>query len=711
MFKDFIEYNFGGEVNDYLTSYDSSKLNIGYLMYRLTDEIGQIYVTPTETKFIRGFEVSGFRINSLGVLKYSNNISWIFYTDLNSLGTLTKQVFLVEYNKTLNEFTEIGSININYTPNNTHACNALIPSLENHTSGTVTVIGNTVLGSGTTWSTDGVCSGNRIGFGSTNPKDITTWYSVLTVINNTNLIIRSEYSTDGFLVNLNLPVGTPYVIEDLRLIYVNRASNAAITTRGIGLVKGLRFENFSRAPQTIPAATTVDNLRACYRLLDSSTTSATFVPTGIILEDKVSFTEQYLFVQSNPAVTSINIQRFNVRTALTITAGRSDSAFNFTTGTVNHGGTDISLSNSFIKGPFGDYYVNFFTRISRIIPANITNGSTTFIGDTMIENPPGTSTTFPLSSQLSGFHYLPNANRFYISHNQGTIKNYITPYSTSGEFERVVNLNDTIESNTYVVSELDTLTSNFISLPLRTFYHDGLSYIARDINNNRNVLYTLPIEADRKYHTTTKACIITPEFTIPNVVNYDKVYLRTKSTYNKGRFISPSENVDVYVRVSGITDDSGSWTLVDETGDISYISGLSIQFKIAFSTIGLSCIPSKIYSIVISYYSNGIPLSIPFYEPSLKFTDKSSQIFTWRQNSLFSQDIPNLNIDIYDSSNNLLLNDSVSGSTSGIWQYSNDDGLNWNSWSSTANTIGNYIRYSSSTLSASGLIIKPILYI
>jgi hypothetical protein len=713
MFKDFIEYNFSGDTNNYLTSYDSSKLNMGHLMTRLTDETGQIYVTPTETKFLRGFEIGGstiFQINSLGFLKYTDDISWVFYTNFDTLGTTTKRIFLSTYDKSLNEFKEIGSISVNYTPNTEHACNSLIPSLENHTGGTVTVVGNTVLGSGTTWSGDGVCSGNRIGFGSTNPQNITTWYTISSVIDNTNLIISKEYPTDGIVENLNLSAGTPYVIEDLRLIYVNRASGAAATTRGIGLVKGLRIDNFTSNPLTIPAATTIDNLRACYRLLDSATTTATFVPTGIILEDKVSLTEQYLFVQSNPAVTSINIQRFNVRAALSLTLGRSNSAFGFTTGTVNHLGTNINLINSFIKGSNGDYYVNLFTRVSRIIPANITIGSTTFIGDTMIESPPGTSTTFALSSQLQGFHYLPNADRFYISHNQGTIRNYVTPYSTSGEFERVVNLNDTIESNTYVVSELDTLTSNFISLPLRTFYHDGLSYIVRDINNSRNVLYTLPIEADKEYHTTTNACIITPEFSTPDVVSYNKLYLRTKSTYNKGKFISPSEIVDVYFRTSGINDDSGSWTLTDDSGDISSATGSAIQFKIAFSTIGLTCIPDKVYGIAVSYFSNGIPLSTPFYEPSLKQSDISSQIFAWRQIYEFIDDTE-FNIDIYNvSGNTLLLTDNTNTPVNGAWEYSSNGGASWSVFTSSANTIGNYIRYTPSSSLGSGIKVKSIIY-
>ena len=706
MFKDFIEYDFNGEVNDYVTSYDPTKLNMGYLMARNQDSDGKTYVTPVESKFLRGFEIGGssiFQINSLGFLKYNDDVSWVFYVDTNQT-TITKRIFLLTYNKNTNSITEIGSIITTFQNNFVgHAANTLIPSLENHTGGTVSVTGNLVSGSGTTWSTDGVCSGNRIGFGSTDPNQITQWYTISSVVDNTNITLEST--------NLNISNNTPYVIEDLRLIISDGIANDA-PTRGIYLVKGLRFENFSPTPLTIPLATTVDNLRACYRLLDSTTTSATFLPRGCILEDKVSFIEQYLFVQSNPATTSINIQRFNIRAALTLTAGRSNSAFDFTTGTVNHGGTNNSLINPFIKGPNGDYYINLFTRISRIIPANITNGSTNFIGDFMPEIPLGNTGTFPLSSQLQGFHYLPNADKFYISHTQGTIRNYITSYSTVGnQFERVVNLNDTIESNTYVVSELDTLTSNFFSAPLRTFYHDGISYIARDINTNRNVLYTLPIEADKEYHTTTKACIITPEFTTPNVVNYDKVYLNNKSTFNKGRFISPSENVDVYFRTTGTTDDSGSWTLVDTTGDISYATGSTIQFKIAFSTIGLTCIPDKVYSIGMSYFSNGIPLSTPFYEPSLKHSDISSQIFAWRQVHKFVDGIPNLSIDIYNvSGNTLLLTDTVSGSTNGVWEYSSDNGNNWSGFTTSANTIDNYIRYAPTSSLGTGIKVKPILY-
>lgn len=712
----YIAYEFNTDTVSYPLGYDSSKLNLGHLMQKNTDENGDNYVSPIEPKFLRGLEilrVTPFsyvvQVNSLGSLKYNDDTIWLFYAGGGSQGTIAKRIFLATYKKSINEIQDIGSIQVNYTPNNLHNAYSVTPSMEKHTGGTITVIGNSVTGSSTTWLTDGVCVGNRIGFGSSNSDDITTWYEVLVVNSDTSITLTKGLYTDGDPNVLNITGATQYVIEDFRIIYANYGSSS-VTVRGISLVKGLRYELFQVLPTTIPAGTTVDNIRACYRLLDTSTTSATFSPIGSVLEEKTSFTQQDYYVLSYPATTSISIQKFNIRASLTLTLGRSDSAFVFTTGNQLHNGTNTLGYNPMMSDFNGNYYVTHSTRVSRIPTSGITNGSTTFIADAMIENPPGTSTTFPLSSSLVGGHYLRQIDKFYVGHTQGTIRNYITSYVVGGQFDKTIHINDQTQQSTYLIDKFNYLTNNFLSSTIYSHYNDGISFLVRDIVSNNNIIYVLPLEADKDYHTLSNSCVITPEITTLSATSYNKVYLNLDNFFNTNqRFYIPRENCDIYYRTSGITSDTGSWTLVSENGEISGSSS-SIQFKLTFRTIGLYSIPNRIKGIVLSYDSP-IPLSIPFYEPSLKFTDKSSQIFSWRQDSLFNQTIPNLNIDIYDSSNNLLLSDSVSGSTSGIWQYSNDNGLNWNSWSSTANTIDNYIRYSSSTLSASGLIIKPILYI
>jgi hypothetical protein len=720
MNTNFIDYDFDTDIVTYPSNYDSTKLNMGHLMVRNTDSDGYVYVSPIEPKFMRGYEVvkqTPFSyiqsMNSLGFLKYNSDTTWVFYASVGSQGNIAKRIFLATLSN--NEFNMIGSINVNTVSNTAHMCCAINPSMEYHTGGTVSVNSTTVIGSGTTWVTDGVCSGNRIGFNSTSSSGITQWYRVSIVLNDTSLVISREYENDGEPNGLNFPIGTSYVIEDFRLIYGN-FSNATNSTAGIILVKGLRYENFTISPTTIPVATTIDNIRASYRIINVTGTTSGIVPIGLILDDKISFSSQTLYSLSVTAAANFSIQKLNIRTPLTfLTAGRSNSPFILSTGTQIHGGSfGVAISsNPFIKGINNDFYVTIDTRIVRIVPTNIISGSTTFISDSMIELPPGTTTTFSLSSSLIDSHYLPMAQRFYIP-NTTANRNYVTPYisGSTTPFERVVLANDQVQTNTYTISKIKIPTSNYIGQDIRSFYYDGLSYIIRNVVSDNNVIYVLPIEADKQYHTITNAYIVTPEFLTPSATSYNTIYINAKTYFNDdNRFIVPRENYDIYYRTTGITTDIGSWTLINQNGSMSGVTGTSIQFKIAFSTIGHTCVPSLIYGIRMSYNSDAQPLSIPFYEPSLKFTDKSSQIFSWRQDSLFNQTIPNLNIDIYDSSNNLLLSDSVSGSTSGIWQYSNDNGLNWNSWSSTANTIDNYIRYSSSTLSASGLIIKPILYI
>jgi len=718
MATDYLQYNFDTDIVTYPLGYDSTKLNLGHLMYKRTDENGELYVSPLEPKFLRGYEVISvspysyaYQIDSLGSLKYDDDTIWLFYAGSLSQGTIAKRIFLTTFKKSTNQFTEVGSIQVNNPAGNGgHLCYTILPSLELHTGGTITASGSSITGLGTTWLTDGVCVGNRIGFGSSNPLNITTWYRVVSVNSNTSLTISKEFATDGNPLILNITSATSYVIEDFRIIYMNFTATGA-NTRGIMLVKGLRYELFTIVSTSIPAGTTIDNIRACYRILDSATITATFNPLGGVLMDKVSFTNQDLYTLTYVSATNISIQKFNIRTPLTLTAGRSDTPYQLTTGSQTHNGSNIAGNIPMVTDYNNNFYVTTYTRICRIPISGITATSTTFIIDSMVENPPGTSTTYPLSSQLFSAQYLRQANKFYVSHAQGTIRNYVTSYVVSGQFDRPIHINDQTQQGTYLVDKFDNLTTNFLSLPEYPYYTDGILFLVRGTATNNNIIYTLPIEADEDYHTTTNSCVITPELTTLSATSYNKVYADVDMFFNKDqRFYIPRETWDIYYRTSGITTDTGSWTLVPPSGQISGGSN-SIQFKLTFRTAGLYTIPCRIKGIILSYQSNGIPTSLLFYDPSLKFTDKTSNIFSWRQNSEFTNTIPNLNINIYDTSNNLLLSDSVSGSTSGIWQYSNDDGNIWNSWSSSANTIGNYIRYSASTLSASGLIVKPILFI
>jgi hypothetical protein len=68
-----------------------------------------------------------------------------------------------------------------------------------------------------------------------------------------------------------------------------------------------------------------------------------------------------------------------------------------------------------------------------------------------------------------------------------------------------------------------------------------------------------------------------------------------------------------------------------------------------------------------------------------------------------------MRIRLYDASNNtLLLDDNVTSSSYGTWQYSTD-GTNWSSWSAAQDTIGNYIRYTATGFGYSGVTVRALL--
>jgi hypothetical protein len=693
---------------------------MGYLMTRSIDTNSKTYVSPIEPGFLRGFEITSVTpysftyptLNSLGSIKYDSDTTWLFAASADSVGagSSAKRILLSTYKKSTNQLSYVGSINASHDPNTNHTCVSIKPSLEFHKTGSVTVTGTQVTGSGTSWKTDGACVGNRIGFGSTSSADITTWYQISSISNDTALTVTRGVAADGQTSILNITGSTPYVIEDFRLLYVNYADFQP-GSRSVILIKGLRSEIFTTTPTAVPAATTVDNIRACYRLVDGATTSAVYTPISMVLEPKNSFTQQYAYSVSRPATTTISLQQFNVRAPLILTAGRASSSFGFTTGNQAHGGTETSFNfNVMETDSKGNYYVSHYTRMSRIPTASIVAASTTFIANHMIENPPGTSTTFPLSSQLADITYLPVIDRFYISHRQGTIRNYITRFSSGSQFETQTHVNHVNQQSTYLVSEFDQLTPNFISTRLSSTYCDGRLFVARAAaSSNNNIIYSLPLEADQQFETTSSACIITPELFTPSASAYNKVYVEDTAYFNIPRFAIPREPYTLYYRTSGISDNSGAWTLISPSGSISG-SASSIQFKLTFSTLGYYSIPSRIHGITLTYSSSIPQQAISNYDPSISQTNIGSQIFAWRQTAKFNKNIPDLNLNLYSGST-LVLTDSVSTSLSGSWEYSVTDGNIWLPWSSTSDAVNNYIRYTATNPLPSGSVIRALLYI
>jgi hypothetical protein len=130
-----------------------------------------------------------------------------------------------------------------------------------------------------------------------------------------------------------------------------------------------------------------------------------------------------------------------------------------------------------------------------------------------------------------------------------------------------------------------------------------------------------------------------------------------------------------------------------------------IQFKIAFDIMGEICVPTRIYSIVAIYEDSS---QDSHYQPSLTKSSASSRIFAWKQVTAWGTNIPNLQIRLYNADTGfLVLDDTVNVSGSGTWQYSTN-GSTWNSWSASADTVGNYIRYTATSL-PNNITVKALL--
>jgi hypothetical protein len=717
------------------------------------------------------------------VYKWSDNIYWIF-TASNASAAVTRTIALTEFNSNTSTLTYRGFITLSGT---TVAGNKTVRSLRamvyTHSSGTVSTSGSstTITGSSTQFTTDRIAVGARIGFGTTDPKAVTTWYEISTITNDTSLTINSA---------VNLSAGTAYVIEEIRIAVA--CTNATLINSGIHLIKGLNYSTFSSGGTTIPEATTVDNIRASYLLRDgvgtlgTATATVTYSGTanilslnnhGLAVGDVVHFTTTntlptgllaataYYVIATNLGAnqfsvsTSLNgsiqsisaagtgthtihaasylvsaglaidddgksatnhdlyhistfgmIVKHNIRAALTVGAltggpsnGTTVSTFSTRTGTVAYTGTmsQNSCSRIFSVGHGAASGVKSFffvttTRVYRCPIANLTAGSTNWLVDAMLEVPPGGNVTYTALSTMSQVDYSSTIDRLFVTNTGGRLGIYVTPYVTDGsQFEKFVGANlNRLKLTTTPSGANDGLFPQGV---LTIWTEDGWMFaVPNSTTTGQNWLYVFPFGVDAYYNSTSSQGTITPKLATPGATKLYHVYVDHQEYAGDYGLGFPVESYKLWYRTTGIDDNSGSWNEVNVGSDLEPVSpGSYIQYKIGFDIMGEICVPTRIYSLVTTYEDSS---QDSHYQPSLTKSSAANRIFAWKQVSSWSGTIPNLRIRLYNAANDALVHDdNVTSSTYGTWQYSTD-GTNWNSWSTSADTVGNYIRYTANTL-------------
>lgn len=698
-----IRHRFNGQTTS-ISNYDENKTNLGSLMYQysgVTNE--EVFVGPSKVGLARPSELGGVLTSFHQVIRISDTLDWVFIAD-NSVATATRRILFYTYDRTTSIFNFMGFVTLTYPVVTVHTIRGFRVIRELYTSGSVGVAGSSVTGSGTTWSTDRMSVGSRIGFGSNNPNEITTWYEIGAVVNDTTITLTTSAGS--------ISAGTPYVIEDIMLLTSN--TNLTVANGGLFIAKGIRPELFTSGGVTIPAATTIDNIRAVYWLADAAVVTNT-ASGGCAYANKTSWTAQRVYSINVNAATTPSIFVYNVRAPLTLTAGKDvttllvKTGVQTVTGTVqqNNNGRFFTMNSGTGAGVDCFYFLTL-TRLYRVLGTNITQGSTTWLSDFMFEVPPGTANSFAATGALWSFDYVDTLDKFVItSSGLAGIRSYITDYQTLGNQFQHIFLEDDKQFDQINADIGLAPHPNVNASPFAPWCEGGLLYLLRvGASTALNQLYTIPIGADFTYGLATNQMVITPTI---DVSDSSKLYNATVSYLSKigsDKFALPLEGYKLYYRTTGIVDNSGAWTLLDETGSLDGIVATNIQFGLTFKTIGGSCIPSRIFSIIITYEDS---VTDSHYTPSIATSSLLDRRFGYRQSIAWGTNIPVLKITLVDATNGTpVLIDDTSSNSAGLFEYSNNAGISWLPWDVSQDVIGNYIRYTATSL-PNGIKIKATL--
>jgi hypothetical protein len=450
--------------------------------------------------------------------------------------------------------------------------------------------------------------------------------------------------------------------------------------------------------------------------------SSKFAATLAVDDDGRSATSHDLYLVNGAGASSpCQIVKYNIRAALTVGAltggpasGTSVSAFVHKTGTVATTGTISQINSGRIftvnhgsaSGVKSLYFVTT-TRVYRCPVSSLTNASTSWLQDAMLEVPPGGSTTFTTINTMAQVEYSSTTDRLFVTTASGRFGTYVTPYVTAGEqFEKFIGTNlNRLKLTTTPSGASDGL---FPQQQLTIWTEDGWMFaIPNSTTSGQNWLYVFPFGADAYYESTSRQAVITPKLATTNASKLYHVYVDHMEYAGDYGLGFPVESYKKWYRTSGIDDNSGAWTEIATAADLEAAAVSDyIQFKIAFDIMGEICVPTRIHSIVCLYEDTN---QDSHYQPSLSKSSTASKIFAWKQVAAWGSNIPNMRIRLYDASNNNeLLNDTVTLSSYGTWQYSTD-GTNWSSWNAAQDTIGNYIRYTATGFGYSGVTVRALL--
>ncbi|MBP6858324.1 MAG: hypothetical protein KBC33_00620 [Candidatus Pacebacteria bacterium] len=579
----------------------------------------------------------------------------------------------------------------------------------------------TVTGTSTTFVADRIAAGTastsvagglgpRIGFGSTDPTQITQWYQIGAIASDTSLNITTSPGV--------VPAGTPYVIEELR--FAISLTNTTSTNGGLFLLKGASHLDFTTAGNTFPSiASNIDNQRGVYWLADAATVTNT-AASGLALEAETSKTSHFAYILNGTNTTNARIFKYNLRANDAVAAGKMTlaGANIVSTGTQAVTGTipNLSANNGTVEtlahGPgSGSSYLYFvtLTRLYCVDVSLITAGNTTFITAANIrqEIPPGGISTFPATGNMVNVQYMPTIDKLLITTYaaNAAYRQYVTRYPATDTtpFDHVFGVDDKQQDQSLLSSQ-GVVHFNTGSQLLSADVSNGIVHITRNgATAQLNQMYSLPFGAHATYAYSVSPAnhqrVITPSLATAGCVKFDQVIVTEDRYLGSGELRLSPESFRVYYRTADIASDAtSSWVLVEGNGDLSSVSPANaIQFMLEFYTIGRLCLPARVMRIAVTYEDGSTD---SHYQLSTVHSDATNERFAWRFCHGFGGTVPNLKIELFNAETDAsLFTDTTAASANGTWHKSIDDGASWTAYNSTDKTNDiTYIRYTPSAL-------------
>lgn len=662
------------------SAYDYTKWNLGKgLIYNAGGTAVDKYIAP-DFQAIRPMEEStAFAVTQISAYNLSSTICYVFGVENSTAAAATRRVHLWELNRKTGARSWKGFITMTLLTATAHTVRDFKIDVKNESTGTVAVSGTAVTGTGTFFNTNRVAIGARIGFGSTDPAQITTWYRITAKASDTGATLNVSAGT--------VTAGTAYVIQEFRPIYV--ATNATTTNGGIHYGKGISIEDFTPTGTTIAVAVSTDDQKAMYWLKDAAT-QTNIVASGAAADFAAATpTSLDFYVLDLVSAGNHKVYKYNIRAALTVATGASVSAWSLVTGTQAVTGTGSQNANLCLataghglgSGIKSLYFVTT-TRLYRTATANITSGNVAWQSDVIAEVPSGGTSTYALTSALSTVEYMPSIDAFIVgTTHAGGVVSYVTQYVASGaQFQKMFGRDYKYLEQSLKDSDAPTILSNQSTV---FSYTDAganrIFAVKQGTAISTNHIYVMAFGADWDYASVSQGRLISPEITTTNALKYYRVFVNQVRYMGDTQLGKTAEAFRIYARTANITTDATTgWTLIDETNDLTAFAGAaSIQFAVEFRTIGEVCMPARVLGLNISYEDNTGDSHYAFASDK---SSASSKIFAWWFKTAFGSTVPTLTVRLYNAvTGGLLLTDDTATPTGGTFQKSTD-GTTWTTY-------------------------------